>query len=360
MEQTYRFEPRIAHSLALQAAPDLAAPVDADPWRNAPVVGGLWDISRRGEPAEQATDLRICHTSSCLYVACQCRDRSAVAHDEVAEEHLPREQRGRRDWIELLVDGTHDHRHAVRIKLDVDGRLQAWRIHQGRGEMSNHVDASEEEVSDDAGLKGHARVGATGWEAALEVPFALIGLNGTDRDAVIGFDFERVRTSLPRRHWRWSPGTIPFSNTPLDYGDLYLAPPGPMVKAIDLGEVVYEGSSLCLTVVTEEGAGSLQLALTSRVVMPRDDERELILFNWNFRPAATAVTKSPRTTSGNSLTLPNTPPPADCRPCDSRHPSPAFHPSCSGSRRWPGIRFRGRSTRVGRSPSWARARRGSA
>jgi len=187
MEQTYRFEPRIAHSLALQAAPDLAAPLDADPWRNAPMAGELWDLSRRGE-------------------------------------------------------------------------------------MANYVDASEEEISDDAGLRAHARVGETGWEAAVEVPFALIGLDGAVQEAVIGFDFERVRTSLPRRHWRWSPGMAAFSNTPLDYGDLYLTPPGPAVTAIDLGEVVYEGSFFCLTVATEEDADPRPLGLTSRVVMPRDDE----------------------------------------------------------------------------------------
>ena len=83
------------------------------------MAGELWNISRRDEPAEHATDIRICHTSSPLYVACRCHDSSAVAHDGLAEEWLPREQRGRRDWIELRIDGAHDHRHAVRAETVV-------------------------------------------------------------------------------------------------------------------------------------------------------------------------------------------------------------------------------------------------
>lgn len=273
MELTYLFRPRRIVSKEVEEAPDIYTPLPCQPWEALTPIGGLVNRGRPEVEAEYETDVRVCHSSRALYVAFRCADDRKVATKRIRHNQLNKQDDGRFDWVEILIDAGHDHMRALRVKLDANGHLVAWRVMRLRGELRNAVNTTEHELAHGGNLHSAVRVTDAGWEGAVEIPFARLGLGGgAHAGRVLGFDFERVAPSHSK-HWRWAPGVASTDNTPLEFGDLYLGDAGWTVAEVDMERVLYEGSPLTLRLEPRgEGTGDVGLELTTRVIMPYDNE----------------------------------------------------------------------------------------
>jgi hypothetical protein len=177
---------RVATAIHVDGALDEAA------WKAAPVASGFRQREpREGEPATEATEVRVLFNRDTLYVGILARDREPEAviarvleRDKVMTQGLDNAARfAGDDVVAFTLDPFHDHRNAFFFATNPNGA---------------ELDALVTDESPTLNLDWRAvwRVAArrvpAGWSAEFAVPFRSLRYPASEGPQVWGFDVERI------------------------------------------------------------------------------------------------------------------------------------------------------------------------
>jgi hypothetical protein len=186
-----------AGELRLRAAQAEAPPrvdglLDEPAWATAPVSSGFRQRDPGdGDPATEATEVRVLYDGDTLYVGIAARDREPgkvigriLERDKIMEQGLDNAARFTGDdVVAFTLDPFHDHRNAFFFATNPNGA---------------EFDALVTDESPTLNLewRGIWRVAATrtknGWSAEFAIPFRTLRYPRDSAEAVWGFDVERI------------------------------------------------------------------------------------------------------------------------------------------------------------------------
>jgi hypothetical protein len=151
-----------------------------------------------GQPASEATEVRIAFDDENLYIGAICRDSqpSAIVVNDIRKDFADREQ----DTFEVLLDTFADRRNGFVFVTNAEGaRADTQMASEGREVNSNW----------DAVWWVNARTTAEGWTAEFRIPFKTLRFRGGDA-LTWGINFAR-RVRRKNEVSYWSPVTRAFS-----------------------------------------------------------------------------------------------------------------------------------------------------
>ncbi len=171
----------VASAVRVQAAPVVDGRLDEAAWTRGSAISGFTQRDpSEGDPASEATDVRIVYDDEAIYVAARLRDREPVTT-----------RLGRRDmsmagsdWFRISFDSFHDRLTAFRFDVNPSGVRRDASL--TGGSTNGDGDLAWDGVWDAAAV-----VDAEGWTAELRIPFSQLRFASLD-EQVWGVQFERV------------------------------------------------------------------------------------------------------------------------------------------------------------------------
>ena len=166
--------------------------------RRQPAADFIQADPSEGQPASEATEVRIAFDEENLYIAAICRDSqpSAIVVNDIRKDFADREQ----DTFEVLLDTFADRRNGFVFVTNAEGaRADTQMANEGREVNSNW----------DAVWWVNARTTAEGWTAEFRIPFKTLRFRGGDA-LTWGINFAR-RVRRKNEVSYWSPVTRAFS-----------------------------------------------------------------------------------------------------------------------------------------------------
>jgi hypothetical protein len=209
-----RLRPRIPALLALTAAGALAQPaaaatervvpsytavrtstaplldgrIDDAAWTAAPAVSGFRQRDpKEGEPASEATELRLAYDDQALYVALRLEDHEAR---KIVRRLSRRDAAADADLVRIYLDPNHDHRSGAYFEVSAAGV-------QGDAVIYND---SWDDRSWDAVWESAVSVDERGWSAELKIPFSQLRFPVSERQ-VWGLNAVRVIRRKNEEDW---------------------------------------------------------------------------------------------------------------------------------------------------------------
>jgi len=145
--------------------------LDEDAWRRAPVAGGfLQRDPNQGEPATEATELRILFDDGALYVGARLRDREPA---RIVRQLSRRDVVAEADSFSIFLDPHHDHLTGVEFQVSAAGVQRDAVIY----------DDNFEDDSWDAVWESAVAVDAEGWTVEMRIPFSQLRFPVASRQA---------------------------------------------------------------------------------------------------------------------------------------------------------------------------------
>ena len=174
--------PRAA-AVRTAAAPAIDGRLDDAAWKNAPVITlFLQRDPDEGQPASEATEVRIAYDDEAMYVGARMYDRSPITS-----------RLGRRDmattssdWFRVSLDSYYDRRTAFRFEVNPAGVRRDSAISGGGGNAGADGDLAWDAVWDAA-----AATDEEGWTAEMRLPFSQLRFAAAD-EQVWGLQLERL------------------------------------------------------------------------------------------------------------------------------------------------------------------------
>ena len=170
--------PRAA-AVRTATAPSIDGRLDDAAWNGAPVISLF--IQRdpdEGEPASEATEVRIAYDDEAIYIGARMHDRGTVTS-----------RLGRRDmtsassdWFKVGIDSYYDRRTAFRFEVNPAGV---------RRDFTVSGTAAEGDLAWDAVWDAAATMDANGWTAEMRIPFSQLRFTAAD-EQTWGLQLERV------------------------------------------------------------------------------------------------------------------------------------------------------------------------
>ncbi len=165
--------------------------LDDETWAKAtPATGFVQADPREGEPATEATEVRIAFDDDYLYIGAECHDSdpTGIVVNEIRKDFAGREQ----DTFEVLLDTFADRRNGFVFSTNAEGAKADTQIaNEGRDVNTNW----------DAVWWVQARRGPGGWTAEFRIPFKTLRFQGGDPRAW-GINFSRrVRRKNEVSYW---------------------------------------------------------------------------------------------------------------------------------------------------------------
>ncbi|MGQ0736763.1 MAG: DUF5916 domain-containing protein [Acidobacteriota bacterium] len=165
--------------------------LDEEAWAAAaPASGFVQADPREGEPATEATDVRILYDDDFLYIGAWCYDSdpTGIVINEIRKDFAGRDQ----DTFEVLLDTFADRRNGFVFSTNAEGaKSDAQIANEGRDVNPNW----------DAVWWVQARKGADGWTAEFRIPFKTLRFQGGEaREWGINFS-RRVRRKNEVSYW---------------------------------------------------------------------------------------------------------------------------------------------------------------
>ena len=160
-------ERRALAAVRLQGTPPLIdGRLDDAAWRQAPVASGFVQVEpRAGEPASEATEVRVLYDDDALYVAFRAWDRSP---DLIAAQLTRRDQPSHSDRVHVIVDSYHDRRTAFHFAVNPLGvKLDLYRY-----------DDTREDPGWDAVWDVATSIDEDGWTAEFRIPLSQLRFSG--------------------------------------------------------------------------------------------------------------------------------------------------------------------------------------
>ncbi len=169
--------PEAPHGEPVVRAERASAPIsvdgrlDEDAWRQAPVAGGfLQRDPNQGEPATEATELRILFDDGALYVGARLRDREPA---RIVRQLSRRDVVAEADSFSIFLDPHHDHLTGVEFQVSAAGVQRDAVIY----------DDNFEDDSWDAVWESAVAVDAEGWTVEMRIPFSQLRFPVASRQA---------------------------------------------------------------------------------------------------------------------------------------------------------------------------------
>lgn len=171
---------REVRALQVERPPLLDGVLDEPAWEVADVADGF--IQRdpdEGTLATEPTEVRILTDGRSLYFGVHCFDS---APDDITARELRRDNVSNDDVFSLVLDGFHDHRNGVFLRVTP---------------LGNQADAL---ITDEGGVnydwderwQAEARIHEKGWSVEIKIPFKALRFDSSVEHLVFGLDFSRV------------------------------------------------------------------------------------------------------------------------------------------------------------------------
>ncbi len=173
-------------------APRLDGILNDEAWREAPIASGFRQRDpREGDPASEATEVRVVHDAQTLYVGILARDREPEAvigrildRDAVMTQGLDNAAAFTGDdVVAFILDPFHDHRNAFFFATNANGAEFDALVTDERPTLN---------VDWRAVWRVAARRVPEGWSAEFAIPFRSLRYPRAEGDQVWGFDVERI------------------------------------------------------------------------------------------------------------------------------------------------------------------------
>jgi len=148
------------------APPVIDGRLDDAAWRQAPVASGFVQVEpREGEPATEATEVRVLYDDEALYVAIRARDRTPKA---IAAQLTRRDQPSHSDRVHVIIDSYHDRRTAFHFGVNPLGvKMDLYRYEDTR-----------EDIGWDAVWEVATTIDDEGWTAEFRIPLSQLRFSG--------------------------------------------------------------------------------------------------------------------------------------------------------------------------------------
>ncbi len=165
--------------------------LDEDTWSKAmPATGFTQADPQEGQPATEATEVRLAFDGDYLYIAASCHDTDAggIVVNQIRKDFTGNDQ----DTIEVLLDTFADRRNGFVFSTNAEGAKADTQIaNEGRDVNPNW----------DAVWWVQSRKDATGWTAEFRIPFKTLRFEAGDA-RTWGINFaRRVRRKTEISYW---------------------------------------------------------------------------------------------------------------------------------------------------------------
>ena len=158
--------------------------LDEEAWRQAPVAGGfLQRDPNQGEPATEATELRLLFDDGALYVGARLHDREPA---QIVRQLSRRDVVAEADSFSIFLDPHHDHLTGVELQVSAAGVQRDSAIY----------DDNFEDDSWDAVWESAVTLDAEGWTLEMRIPFSQLRFPAASRQTW-GVNARRV---VQRKH----------------------------------------------------------------------------------------------------------------------------------------------------------------
>jgi len=158
--------------------------LDEEAWRQAPVAGGfLQRDPNQGEPATEATELRLLFDDGALYVGARLHDREPA---QIVRQLSRRDVVAEADSFSIFLDPHHDHLTGVELQVSAAGVQRDAVIY----------DDNFEDDSWDAVWESAVTLDAEGWTVEMRIPFSQLRFPAASRQTW-GVNARRV---VQRKH----------------------------------------------------------------------------------------------------------------------------------------------------------------
>ena len=169
--------PPVAKATQVELSPVLDGEVRNDPaWSTATVLTGFWQTRPvEGNPASEATEVRIVYTDSTLYFGVVCYDRNPegiLATDSLRDSSLTDT-----DAFQIILDTYHDKQNAFLFGTNPAGIEYDGQVSQeGRGtEFTRRRQSGGSgggfNINWDGAWEVRTRISDQGWSAEFAIPF---------------------------------------------------------------------------------------------------------------------------------------------------------------------------------------------
>jgi hypothetical protein len=190
-----------AVAVRTQSAPAINGRLDDAAWAQAPVINGFTQRDpNEGQPASEATEVRILYDNEAIYVGARLHDRSPVT------QRLGRRdmQNGSSDWFRVSLDSYHDRRTAFRFEVNPSGVRRDATItggfasgtsggngNGGGGGSNTSFTGVEGDLAWDAVWDAATSVDGDGWTAEMRIPLSQLRFAPAEQ-LVWGVQLERI------------------------------------------------------------------------------------------------------------------------------------------------------------------------
>lgn len=169
-----------AQAVRVSEPPVIDGRLSESVWESADAIGGFRQRDPdEGEPATEASSVRILYDEARLYIGAMLQDREP---GNILATELRRDSDfDADDTFSVLLDTFHDHRNAFLFRVNPNGtRFDAVIRNESR------IDRDWDEQWTAA-----AAVGPDGWSVEIAIPFKTLRFN-PDQAQLWGIDFERI------------------------------------------------------------------------------------------------------------------------------------------------------------------------
>ncbi|MBI4455659.1 MAG: carbohydrate binding family 9 domain-containing protein [Acidobacteria bacterium] len=172
---------KVAIAIRVNKPPHVDGLLNEDSWESVPKsTDFLQRDPHEGEPASEATEVKILYTNQSLFFGITCYDSDPAA---VLARELQRDSAfDNDDNISILLDTFHDHRSAFLFRTNPLG-AQYDALITDEGRVTN--------VNWDEKWNVAAGITPQGWAVEIEVPFKTLRVT-QQQEQLWGIDFERI------------------------------------------------------------------------------------------------------------------------------------------------------------------------
>ena len=175
---------KIAHAVRVDSAPRLDGTLTDPLWQTAdPITDFRQREPHEGQAPTERTEVRILYTRHEVYFGITCYDSDAKG---IVATELRRDlSQALDDYLEIIIDSTHDRRNAYAFQINPLGTQVDGLITEERRSESQDFDPGWDGVWTSA-----ARIIDQGWTATVGIPFTTLNFTQS-QDVVWGVNFKR-------------------------------------------------------------------------------------------------------------------------------------------------------------------------
>ena len=177
---------KTAQAIRVDRAPKLDGTLDDPLWNQAnPITNFLQREPYEGQPPTEQTEVRILYTKHEVYFGITCFDSNPKGI--VATELRRDVSQELDDYLEIIIDSSHDRRNAYVFQINPLGTQ--------RDALMTEEQVTDSSLGDgDPGWDGvwtsEARITEHGWTATVAIPFSTLNFMQS-RDVIWGINFKR-------------------------------------------------------------------------------------------------------------------------------------------------------------------------